>query len=480
VAALIAAVLLVTAKLAAVSVGNPVVSAAARAKPDITLTATAAAGGLVKAGRWAPLIVAIDSEEDTFEGDLIVSWGDARVRRQLSFASRGRRELDLYLRTSNPENRIQVRLLSHGVEVQRTDVKVRVVEQTDPITLCVMAPDGVGGEGTCTAMVQATLLPSSMRGYESVDRLVWSAAAVRLSQEQQVALNRWQSIRPLELSGDLALAPLPSSPTAARGLSRPSSLLIAGMSMAFVLCLASAAMLGRRRRTPAHRVWGVVGGTIVLGSVAASAIGSWGPRGVEVRHASLLQQIPGSSGSILTIKGLATFPGFGRYTLQFHVPDASVVAATGDAGEEALIDESGAPVITGTYGLGGRQSFAGEAVVDFELVSVTREGSAWTISNRSQMELTRCQFSEGFSRTEIGTLAPGSSVIADEVSDGAGPAFTCFVRSPVVSITAGDRDVNQIGTTVLAVYGEAGEIGESALAFGSRLETSALSGGGHD
>jgi hypothetical protein len=466
-AALIAAVVLLKATLAAAST-------------DVTLTATAAAGGVVKAGRWTPLIVTIDSKEDTFEGDLVIAWGDTRLRRQLAFASRGRRELDLYLRTSSPENTIQVRLLSQGVEVRRTDVPVIIFAQSDPVTLCVMAADGAGGDHACTATVQASLLPRSMRGYESVDRLVWPAAAVRLSAEQQVALTRWQSIRPLELSGDLALAPLPSSPTAARGLPRASSTFIAAISTAFVVCLAGTAMLGRRRRIPVGRVWGAAVAAIVFWSLAASAVGSWGPRSVEVRHASLLQQLPGSSGSILTIKGLATFPGFDRYALQFHVPDASVEPTAGDAGDEAVIDESGAPVINGTFGLGARQSFVGEAVVDLELVEVSYQAPAWTISNRSQFELTRCRFSEGFSRIEIGTLPPGASVTAAEVAEGIGPAFTCFVEDPLVSVTAGERDVKLVGTTRLAVYGKGHEPRESDLAVPVSLGNIAQSGHGHD
>jgi hypothetical protein len=462
-AALIAAVVLVDAKLAAAST-------------DVTLTATAAAGGVVKAGRWTPLIVTIDSQEDTFEGDLVVLWGGTRLRRQLSFASRGRRELDLYLRTSNPENTIQVRLRSHGVEVRRTEVPVSIREQNDPITLCVMAPDGAGGDQECTATIHASLLPRSIRGYESVDRLVWPAAAVRLSAEQQVALDRWQSIRPLELSGDLALAPLPSSPTAARGLPRAPSMFIAAITTAFVLCLAGTALVARRRRVPIGRVWGAAAAAVVLWSVAASAVGSWGARSIEVRHASLLQQLPGSSGSIVTFKGLATFPGFDRYTLQFHVPDASVEPTAGDAEEEALIDESGAPVINGAFGLGARQSFVGEGVVDLELVDVSHQGSAWTISNRSQIELTRCHFSEAFSRIDIGTLPPGASVTADEVTDGIGPAFTCSIEDPVVSVTAGERDVKLVGTTMLAVYGRTHEPQESARAVPISLGNIGASG----
>jgi hypothetical protein len=422
----------------------------AAAVPAVTLAAAADAGGLVKAGRWAPLTVTIESNEETFEGDLLVSWGDTRLRRRLSLASRGRRELDLHIRTSNPESTIHLRLVAGGVEVRRISVPVRILEQAEEATLCVTPPDGGVTDAACTATITPERLPRSMRGYEAVERLVLPDFPLRLSTAQRVALERWRSIRPLEQSGDLALAPYPSPPTAMRGLPRPTALFIAGVSAAFVLCAAGSAVMGRRRRRPVARVLTAVGVALFVSSVAASAVGSLGPRAVVVQHESLVQQAPGSPGSLLVMRGLATFPASGRYTLQFHVRDGSVEPA-GHA-VEMSVDESGLPVLTGGFGLGGRQAFSVDAVADLEALAVTRQGRTWTVTNRSGVELSDCRFSEGFSKADLGNLAPGSSMTAEEAGEGIGPALTCVTDAALVNVTAGDRDVRLEGRTHIALY----------------------------
>src|SRR5687767_1083188 len=79
---------------------------------DVTLRAATASGGVVKAGRSAPLHVTIDSARSKFSGELLVSWGDARLRRQIALASPGRRNFELHVRTADPEATIQVELVS--------------------------------------------------------------------------------------------------------------------------------------------------------------------------------------------------------------------------------------------------------------------------------------------------------------------------------------------------------------------------------
>ena len=108
---------------------------------DVVIRATAGIAGTVKADRWVPVLITIESSASTFTGQVVVSWSDVRVRRMLAFASPGRRQLELYVRTPEPENTMRVRLLSGTREVQVVDVPLRIMPSSEPVTLCLEPSD---------------------------------------------------------------------------------------------------------------------------------------------------------------------------------------------------------------------------------------------------------------------------------------------------------------------------------------------------
>ena len=50
----------------------------AAAAQGVALRAAAAAGGIVKAERWASIVVTLDSSRGTFNGELLLTWEKRR------------------------------------------------------------------------------------------------------------------------------------------------------------------------------------------------------------------------------------------------------------------------------------------------------------------------------------------------------------------------------------------------------------------
>ena len=173
---------------------------------------------------------------------------------------------------------------------------------------------------------------------------------------------------------------------------------------------------------------------------------------IQVRHDSLLQQIPGVTGSVLTMRANVVFPAFDAYALRFPLTDGSVDLPTAAGRPEQVVDVDGLPVIGGTYGLAARQAFSAEAVVDVQLLAVSETGRTLMVSNRSAFHLRDCRFAEGFSVMEVGAMPPGASAKAEQLTDVLGPIFSCMVDEPVIGLMAQPRQVEIQGTTLVAVY----------------------------
>jgi hypothetical protein len=93
-----------------------------------------------------------------------------------------------------------------------------------------------------------------------------------------------------------------------------------------------------------------------------------------------------------------------------------------------------------------------EAIIGVQLLGVEVSGTQMRIANRSERTLTDCRFGGGFSVTDVGRLDPGMSVSAEQVSEVAGPAFTCSLPELPVPLVERIRRITTTGTTVVAVY----------------------------
>ena len=436
--------------------GAMVVAAAALpgevAGQHVAVAAALSTGEVVRGDRWTPLVVTVDSAGPSLTGELRVVWGDARVRRPIELASPGRRQFEFLIRTPEPEPTIRVHLDSDGRRMQTTVVAVRVLPPGEPFTLCVLSENGSSPDAACTATTPADRLPRSVRGYEAVDELVW-ARDTPLSAGQRQAVQHWRALRELERSGDLGLAPQPVRPSLRRGLSEPATQLVAALAAAYVAGLLVTGIVVARRRSGLAAI-GAVGAVVAAaGAAAAQALGSLGPgAAIHVHHGSVLHQIPGSSVALFSMRGIIEFPAFDDFHVRLPLSDATIELATAGARAEQVVDESGHPLITGTFGLGTRQAFSAEGAVEIQPLAVTRDGNTTTVTNRSGVTLRSCRFADGLTSPDVGTMIPGASSAAIQVSASLGPVLTCTADSPLVALTAASAAVQFQGRTLVAVY----------------------------
>ena len=424
------------------------------AAEDIVVRAAAGIGQVVKAARWAPVLISIDSTLPSFDGALLISWGDVRVRRSLNLPSPGKRQIEIYLRTSDPESVIQVRLISGERTFPPVDVPVRVVPSSEQVTLC------VGGEGApsgnrCSLHLRADSLPRSSRGYDVVDGIILSDDSPGyVSEEQRNAMLQRTAIQALDVSGDTGLVQRPSRPEQRRGLPNGVVLATSALTSLFVVCFAGAGLRLARQRTNPRWLWLSAGGIVLSAAAGAQAIGTIGPGvSITVHHRSLLEQIPGTDASVLSMRGVAEFPAHDSFVLRLPVTDGTLEASSsGREPAEQLLDESGRPVLAGVYGLGSRRAFAAEAITRSQPLAVSRRGSTWTVTNRSSLTLHACHFGEGFPSASVVSMPPGHTIEAPETGQVFGPAFTCEATEPIVSMVSPDRTVDMQGTTMIAVY----------------------------
>lgn len=426
--------------------------AAAEGGQDVVVRATAGIGQAVKAERWAPVLVSIDSSLP-FTGELIVSWGNVRVRRALVLPSAGRRQLQLYLRTSEPEGSIRLRLMSGDREIQAMDVPVRIVPASEPLTLCVNS-ERERPQGECTAHASTDLLPRSARGYDAVDRIVWSDADTRLSEEQRSAIRQRQVLHSLDLSGDSGLVQRPSRPERRRGLPGAVVRTTGAIVLLYVGGLAGAGILLARRGARIRWSWLSAAAAVALATVAVQAVGRIGPgAAIAVYHRALLEQVPGTNVSVLSMRAIAEFPAHDSFVLRLPVTDGTIEPASSALGQpEQFVNEAGQPNIAGVFGLASRKAFAAEAIVGIQPLVVSQQGDTWTVVNRSALALERCRFADAFSTAPVGAMAPGMTVTAQQRGDVSGPVFTCEASRPVVEMLSPDWPVDMQGTTVIAVY----------------------------
>ena len=428
--------------------------APAEAAADTVLHATAGIAGLVKAGRWTPIQVVIEHSGPDLDAEVVVAWGGVTARRQVALASPARRQIELYLRTPNVEGTVRVHLVANAETIAGHDIPGHPLRQDEPLTLCIAQPGGAEEEpGACSATLTPAELPRSPRGYEAVDRIISPAGDPALGAEQRTALAQWQALKRLDDSGDLSLTPRAARPTVPLGLPADTARVVATIAAAYAGGLLLAGLWPWTALRGVGAIYLTMAAIIATGSAAAFAIGRAGPAGaVRVHHASLLQQIPGTPGSWLTVRGVAEFPAFDAFGLRWRVPDAVLELATGSDRAEQRADAEGYPLIAGVFGLGRRLAFSGEAVAEIQPLAVAWQGRTTRVSNQSVFDLQDCRFADGFSPTAVGSLRPGASAVGEQVTDVAGPIFTCAIPGAAVGFVEEHHAVDSAGMTTVAVY----------------------------
>lgn len=421
------------------------------AASGIALSADAGLGGLAKPGRWMPVRVVLRSDAAALPGTLVVEWGSAVLRRPVQIAAGATQTFELYLQTMEVGASVSVRLEADGAEIASATVPVRTLRVDEPFVLCV----GPATAGACTATQQVSMLPRSMRGFDAADRVEWSGGdETMLRAEQQLALARWRALRALDESGSLGATDRPRSilPAVSR-LSRTGRDVQAG-TWAYLLALVGSGVLLGRRRARLPVTLGALAAVTLGGSAAAMAVGAFGPgAAVVVHHATLVQQLAGARGSLVTVQGAAVYPALDDFAVHAVLDDASLETVT-RRGEKAMRehDENGYPVMKGRFGLGDRRSFTLSGVSDYQPLALERRGPAFEVINRSQADLTDCRFGDGTIAPDDGLLRAGGTVSIVLEDPIIGPVITCESPLVPVAFTEPHREVRSTGRTMVAAY----------------------------
>lgn len=433
----------------------------AAAAPGVTLKADAGLAGVTKPGRWTPIRVLVQSAASGLRGDLIVTWGSASLRRPIEIAAGATQQFEFYLQTMEVGSAVAVRLVSGGEEMAVATAPIRTLRADEAFAVCVAAYGAA--QADCAAAPAAADLPRSPRGYDAADRVILDGGEAALTSAQRGALAQWRALRALEDSGSLAATDRPRSimPALARK-NRTGPPLRGGMAL-YVALLFGAAVLSSSRRFHAPVALGAIAAIVLGATAAALSAGQSGPRSaVIVHHATLVQQLPGAGGSIVTMQGALEYPAFDTFDVHALIGDAAFDAGVrSGVPSSAALDENGYPVIRGTFGLGDRLSFTLYGVSDAEPLSVVRQGAAVRVSNRSTDDLTGCRFGDGTAVNGDGLLRAGETALsADLPASSIGPAITCAMAAPPVPFTEARRPVRTAGRATLAAYltpsGEAG------------------------
>jgi hypothetical protein len=381
---------------------------------------------------------------------VIVSWGDAAVRRRVTFASSGRKRFTVYLRTLEPGSTVGVRLTDSDAHVE---TPVRVLPYDVPVTLCIAAVASVPAEpDRCSVILTPDQLPSSARAYEVVDEVL-TAADVQLRTIASQALPQWRSLRALDVSGDLGLTPQVTRPMLRRGLPSNSARAVAALAAVYLVLLLVLGVTATRLAVAPTGAWLALGAVIAGVAVASAAVGRVGP-GTEltVHHSSVMQQLPGTGASLVTLQAVAEFPVASRFQLRVSADDATIEASAASGRAEQRMDEDGFALLDGEFGLGARRAFVAEATVNTQWLAVEDDDHVVRVSNRSALAMRDCRFGAGMSIIEMGELPPGATAAAERVSDVAGPLFSCTTEQPPLSFTDARRDVALVGLTRVVVY----------------------------
>jgi hypothetical protein len=430
-------------------------TSAAHAEDPFVLRATAGLGGLVKSGRWVPVSVEIRDRSGNAGGhitaDLVVSWGDAVVRRRVLLGSGGTRRYDVYVRTIDAASSVRVTLDGHASPVE---VPVTVLPFDEPMTLCVgenLPPPRAAH--ACSLTLSQTELPTSVRALDAVDDVFTAESAPSPAGASRAALNQWQALRALDTFGDLALTPQVTRPLMRRGLPDATSRTIAATATLYAALLVAVGLVTASARLRVSRGWIAFAGVLLAGTGATLLIGKFGPgSAVTIHHTSLVQQLPGADISVVTMRAVAQFPSSETTELRLPIEDAMIEASASTGRAAQVVDPAGYPLLVVDAGLGTRQAFVAEGAIGEQWLTVREAQSTIQVTNRSAYVLRDCHFAEGMSRTAVGELPPGGFVEATRTGEIMGPLFTCTTTEAAVRFDAAAREVAMLGTTTVAAY----------------------------
>lgn len=416
---------------------------------DPQLRADAGLGGLARPGRWMPVRVAIENGGDALNGDLVLRWGDARVRRAIALTPGARQRFELYMRTTEVQDLVRIAIETDGRDLSRLEVPIRIVRFDEPLLVCLgPRPDrAISAGGSCDAALTSESAPSSWRGYDAADDVVADDTQTALAADQQRAVGFWRAIRTLEDSGGI------SQPRDVEATDSVRPTLRLGFAIYLIALSAAFATLRLLRARP---VWKYAATTVIVISATSTAlaIGRGGPASaVTVRYAAIVHRFDSSPRSHVVLKGMAEFPGESRFEIRAPV-DAGAFESRGARGvrDEQQYDANGTPTLAGRFGLGARKVFAFEGDDELAIVDASKTDRGQRVTNVSGVTLDGCRVRGSpvsFDDRPIGSIQPGASI--DIAGAGKTRWLTCVMQSAALNFTAAGQPVLNDGRVQLFV-----------------------------
>jgi hypothetical protein len=417
----------------------------------LTVTAQAGVGGLGRTGRWTPVHVSVDNTDRDVTGDLVVSWGDAVVRRAITIGHPARANVVLYIRTADVRDLVSVRVESNGTALQSLEVPIRLQPPDDDVTLCVGVANVPAPSGICAATVTAAALPRSMWGYDAVDHLRWNGVGQDvLDREQRTALDRWMAKRALDDAGVTSLEPRSLAVAAVDASTGPARLAVLGMVVYLGVLVVIAVAVRHLRRRP-FAVYAAVAACAVLASAAALAAGRAGPSSaIVVTQSSRVEQLP-AGGSRVVMKASAQYPTYDTFRIRARLTEAAIEPDREGSRSEFRFAESGEPELAGTFGLASREAFGLEGVVAFAPFRLSRRDATVTVANASAFDYRDCVFSDGLAREPVGALRAGQAIDAPSAYASSG-FISCTLAATPVDFAESRYPVDVQGSTDVVAH----------------------------
>jgi hypothetical protein len=425
-----------------------VAAAPAAAAADARLRVDAGLGGFARPGRWMPVRVAVENGRGEIAGELVVEWGDARARRTVTLGSNARRQIDLLLRTPDVREGIVVRLVADGRTEQRIEMPVRIVRFDEPLVACIGATESARANApACTVTLSADAAPASSRGYDAADDVVVQIDARSLPADRQRAIDLWRLVRTLDDSGGASRPREIDAADAVRPRLRAGFLL-------YLLAIPVVLVAIRRLSADARHGYAAVAVLVVVATSTAAAVGRAGPgSAVTIRHSAIAHQFPGSSRSLVLMRGSAEYPTAGRFEVRAPFADAAI-ETTGTRGtrEDQRYDDDGMPVLSGRFALGARKVFALEGVADLPIVDVSQHATSVHVSNVSDRALEECQVTTDGAVRPVGTLAAGASLDIAGAAAQTELTVSCLAPASLLPFSATQHRVVTDGRLQLIVH----------------------------
>ena len=407
------------------------------------LSVRAGLGGVARPGRWLPVEVRVGNDASRVQGVLRVEWGDAVVLRDIDVAAGAAQHITVMLRAIAAAPMVHVSIDGDAASGS-ADAPVELAPLETPLTLCV----GEAAATDCSVRIAEDTAPSTWRGFDMADVVIWPAAAASARHDAVQAFATWRAMRWLGDEGpaDPVLPPFDRDTPAVRRLSIALGLF--GCAVALLTALAA------WRRAQLSLTLGL---PVLLGPAAwVWMLNPVGPGTVTTTSAqmtSVVHQFAETAQSTFAAKIEVEHASTAMLSLQPQAADATLTTSgAGTVRSVSVENRDGQALYRDTAGVGARRRAALDGTLDTVWLEITATGTQWSATNRAPFALRDCHW-RGTSLGAIGTIPPGAHVALHAASSPvAGDSVVCTLPSDWLSWAQASSPVDMRGQSFLVYH----------------------------